>query len=88
MAAYTRNASCPSLPALEHRMRTVLKQGKQLHERDTDDLLRAFAEFGVSVTADAKERKTNDEARSEVNAIDRLGFVLSLIHISEPTRPY
>ena len=75
MAAYTRNASCPSLPALEHRMRTVLKQGTQLHERDTDDLLRAFAEFGVSVTADAKERKTNDEARSEVNAIDRLGFV-------------
>ena len=76
MAAYTRNASCPSLPALEHRMRTVLKQGKQLHERDTDDLLRAFAEFGVSVDAhDVKGRKANDAARAEVNAIDRLGFI-------------
>ena len=31
MAAYTRNVSCPSLPTLEHRMRVVLKQGKQLH---------------------------------------------------------
>jgi WD40 repeat protein len=70
MAAYTRNVSCPSLPALEHRMRVVLKQGKQLHERDTDDLLRAFAEFGVSVSADV-----NGRSSTNVDAIDRAGFV-------------